>query len=191
MINEAPYPLPIRVILPSLTSTDANAITPVITASPMEAPYPPIRTSINVTVQMPGGTNKPGYSWGGILQVLTVPNSTATGGGATGATIIEGVAKIISITAAPHVTTIWDYLLPIAIVAIIVVAAGILVARRKGMLGGRAVARRAAVSTRTARSKGGARSRKARPRRKASRRRKAGGGRARARRSGARRRRRR
>jgi hypothetical protein len=154
VINEATYPLPITVLLPTLTSTDPNAITPGIMAYPMHAVIPAGKElQINITVHMPEGTNKPGYSWSGILQVLTVPNSSSGGGG--GASIIEGVAKIVSISATKHVASIWDYIVPIGVVVIIVAAvAGILVARSKGMLGGARKASSKAKAAAARRQKG-------------------------------------
>ncbi|MDE1865014.1 MAG: hypothetical protein KGH94_00015 [Candidatus Micrarchaeota archaeon] len=166
MINQAPYPLPIRVILPQLISKDVNAITPTLKAYPMVANIPPnSELNINLTVYMPEGTNKAGYTWSGILQVVTEPNTTANSG-ATGATIIEGVAKIVSITATAHVTTIYDYLAPAAIViAVVAIAAGILVARRKGMFAKKAPK---AIATKgvAKKGKGARRKRKARKGRK-------------------------
>ncbi len=163
VINEATYPLPVRVILPSLTSTDANAITPDLTANPMVATIPAGKElNINLTVRMPGGTNKPGYSWSGILQVVTAPNSTS--GGSTGATIIEGVAKIVSISAIKSTFNIYDYLIP-AVIVIIVVAA-IVVAYKKGMFARKKKAQPTAAKTKAAATRKGkkvaAKSRRAR-----------------------------
>jgi hypothetical protein len=141
VINQASYPLPIKVILPPLVSKDANAITPTVTAFPLVGNIPAQgEMKINVTVYMPGGTNKPGYTWQGVLQVITVPTPAASGsGGATGASILEGVAKIVTVTAKPYVFNIDNYIVYIVIAVVAVIAAvGVLVARSKGMLGGRA-----------------------------------------------------
>ncbi len=157
ILSQAGYPLPIKVILPTLTSTDANAITPIVTATPMEANVPVGGDLyINVTVHMPEGTNKPGYSWSGVLQVVAVSNSSSGGG----AQILEGVAKIVSVTAEQHVPSIWDYLwLMILIVAIVVAIVVVFFLRSRGMLGGRAA--------KAVRSSRAAVARKARKRRRA------------------------
>lgn len=136
VVNQAGTPLPVKVILPSLVSKDANAITPTVTASPLEANVPAGGSlNINLSVYMPGGTNKPGYTWTGIMQIVTVPTSSGTGSG-EGAAIIEGVAKIVTVNAAQHIPSIWDYLwLIVLVVIVIVVAIVVLVGRSKGMLG--------------------------------------------------------
>ena len=133
--NQAQYPLPIKVILPTLMSNDANAITPGVAASPMAGNIPAEgQLQINVTVYMPGGTNMPGYTWTGIMQVLAVPANSSSSGG-MGASILAGVAKVITVTATEgvHATKTYDYITPLGIAAIIVASAGLLAAyRRKG-----------------------------------------------------------
>jgi hypothetical protein len=176
VVSQAPYPLPVKVILPTLTSKDANAITPTITASVMEGSIPPGGDlHINVTVYMPGGTNKLGYNWTGVMQVIAVPNSTSGSGG--GAQIMEGVAKIVTITATAHMESIWDWLTPVLVVVIIIVAVAVVIfaARRKGMLGGKPSAKKAQPEKRAAAARTRGKKAKAKPRRRASRRRRTAG----------------
>jgi len=160
VVNQAAYALPVRVILPSLTTTAPNAITPRVTTSITDGFVPAGgNLRINITVYMPGGTNKPGYTWTGVMQVVTVPNSSVSGGGAQ---ILEGVAKIITITATAHVSSLWDYL-PVAIVAVVAVVAVVVVAVlfKKGIIGKKTGAARAAEpAARKAQSRKAARGRK-------------------------------
>jgi hypothetical protein len=138
VVNQAGTPLPVKVILPSLVSKDANAITPTVSANPLEGNVPAGGDlHINLTVYMPGGTNKPGYTWTGIMQIVTVPTTSGAGAGG-GAAIIEGVAKIVTVNAAQHISSIWDYLwIIVLVVVIVVVAIVVLIAKMKGMLGGK------------------------------------------------------
>jgi len=124
LVDQASYPLPVRVMLPTLTSKDANAISPILSASPMEGNIPADgELQINVTAYMPGGTNKPGYTWTGVMQIITVPTN-ASAPSAGGASILEGVAKIITVTATQHVSSLWDYLVPAVVVVVVIAAAG-------------------------------------------------------------------
>ena len=136
VVNQAGYPLPVKVLLPNLLSKTANTVTPVVTAVPMEGNVPSGGDlHINVTVYMPGGTNMPGDTWTGIMQVVTVSNSSSGSGG--GAQILEGVAKIVTVTATAHISSLWDYLwIAVVIVVIVVILVVLLLLRSRGMLGG-------------------------------------------------------
>lgn len=158
VVNQADYPLPMKVILPNLVSKTANAVTPTFTANPMMGNVPPGGSlRINITVYMPGGTNKPGYSWTGVMQMVVVANSSVT----NGASITEGVAKLITVDAAPHIPSIWDYAwLMVLVVAAVVVVVVVLLLRSKGMLGGSAKKKVTSAKARaraTRRKKAGAR----------------------------------
>jgi hypothetical protein len=127
VLNQANYSLPVRVVPPTLTSSTPNAITPTVTLSPMNGNIPPRGSLvINITVKVPGG-DKPGYVWTGVMQVLTSPATT----GQSGATIIEGVAKTITVTATKPIFNIYEYLIPAAIVIVIVAAVGAFLKLRK------------------------------------------------------------
>lgn len=157
IINQANYQLPVKVILPVLTTKDANTITPTVTAAPMVGNVPPDgQLHINVTVYVPGGTNKPGDSWTGVLQIVTIPTTSSSAGGAT---ILEGVAKVVTINAGQPTFNISDYLIPIAVVVIVAVAAaGVYMMRKKGKGPSR---KSSAAAKRSTRGRKGSRSRKA------------------------------
>ncbi len=97
VINSGNSPIFYKIILPALVSHQVNSTTPNITSStPLIGTIMPYeQMSVNLTVYMPSGKNKPGYSWSGIVQVVETTNQTQAGG----AVVQGGVAKIISISA--------------------------------------------------------------------------------------------
>lgn len=120
IINQGNAPLPFRIVLPTLT-TIPNTTTPIVTATPLNSSIPPHSNSkISVTVHMPEGKNRPGLTWTGILQIVELSTNSTSSGGAS-ASVVEGVAKIVTITSTAHVFSIWD-IVPYAIVIIVIVA---------------------------------------------------------------------
>ncbi len=98
VINSGSSPISYKVILPQLVAQQVNSTAPNITSStPLVGTIMPYtQFPINLTVYMPSGNNKPGYSWSGVVQVIETTNQTQAGG----AVVQSGVAKIISISAA-------------------------------------------------------------------------------------------
>lgn len=132
IINEGSVPLPFKVILPTL-NTIANTTTPSVTASPMSGSIAPNSdTSINVTVNMPSNSKNLDHTWTGVMQIVENSAVSTSGSSGEGAVIVEGVAKIITITASPPKFNIFEIIVP-AVIVVAVAGAGVaLYYRNKG-----------------------------------------------------------
>ena len=115
--NSGDYPISFNVIPPTYTQIP-NQTTPKVVISPINGSIAPhSQLAFNVTVYMPSN-DKPGDFWDNIAQVVAIANSTNP----SGATVLAGVGKEISITSAPAKT---DYALIYGgIAAVVVVVAG-------------------------------------------------------------------
>ncbi|MGC8479657.1 MAG: hypothetical protein ACP5M9_03245 [Candidatus Micrarchaeia archaeon] len=121
LINEGITPTSFKVILPTLNQI-VNTTTPTISAYPMNGTIAPNSDfSVNVTVYMPYNKNKPGLTWDGVLQFIEVQNTTTSSG--VGAQVVAGIAKILTITAAPPKSDIFGLILPLIIILIIIMMA--------------------------------------------------------------------
>ncbi|MGC8622420.1 MAG: hypothetical protein ACP5UC_00435 [Candidatus Micrarchaeia archaeon] len=124
IINEGSVPLPFRVVLPSL-NTIANTTTPAVTAFPMSGSIAPnSEFEINVTVHMPSNSKNLGHTWTGVMQIIENSTISTSGASGEGAVIVEGVAKIITITASQPKFNILEIIVP-AIIVVAAVGAGV------------------------------------------------------------------
>ncbi len=120
LLNTGSSPITFKVILPAFQSSDNNTI-PNVTVSPMTATIPPKTDMfVNVTAYVSPKNNKVNDTWVGILQFVEVSNVTNPGG----AVVNAGLAKILTVEAAPPLSSPVPYLI-IAIVIIVVVIGSI------------------------------------------------------------------
>ncbi len=107
-----------RVVLPIFQNT-TNSTVPIVTATPMEMSIPP-RTDkvVMLSVFVPSNKNKVGQTWTGVVQFIVESNTTNPGG----AVVQAGLAKILTVTAAPAIFDPIPY-----IVAVVVILAAVAV----------------------------------------------------------------
>jgi hypothetical protein len=118
IFNSASVPMDYRIVLPSFP-TIANEISPTVNVNPMNGTIAPhTQIYINVTAFLPG-SDTAGQAWQGLLQIIGVSNSTASGG----AQLQAGLGKVVAVNSLPAKPFVIPYAL-IGVVAVIVVAGG-------------------------------------------------------------------
>ncbi|MEM3791242.1 MAG: hypothetical protein QXL16_00745 [Candidatus Micrarchaeaceae archaeon] len=133
IINAGSTPLPFKVILPTLNNI-VNTTQPSVSADPMNGTILPSSSiGINITVYMPYDKRNIGHTWTGILQVVEISNRTPML--STGAVVLSGVAKIITIYASkPKQTPLFlyygEFIAGVAIVVLFAVIFAISLRRR-------------------------------------------------------------
>ncbi len=132
ILNSGSTPIPFKVILPSFKAIPNN-VTPSVTAYPMNGTLAPnSQQTILLTVSMPG-SDKPGLSWQGVLQIVETSTINASSGG-MGAVITAGVAKIVTVNSIKPIGLPFVYYLLIAAVVIVVALLAVYaVVRRRRM----------------------------------------------------------
>ncbi len=121
LVNGGTAPIDFRIVLPTMSSSSSNAV-PAVVVRPMNGTIPPgSEMVLNVTVSLPSSQGiKPGTSWTGILQAVVAGNGSVIEG--SGASIQEGVAKIVTVTAMQPGTSYVLYGIAVAVVAALAAA---------------------------------------------------------------------